>query len=69
MHEQTTSGYRHGHQDLPHYTSQAGGVVVSPSYMDYMAGYPPKPLHYWDLVEYADLHHPWVLLKCFGQVC
>ena len=47
MQEQTTSGYRHGHQDLPHYTSQAGGVVVSPSYMDYMANYPPKPPPYW----------------------
>ena len=47
MQEQTTSGYRHGHQGLPHYTSQAGGVVVSPSYMDYMASYSPKPPPYW----------------------
>ena len=49
MRGQTTSGYRHGHQGLPPYTSQAGGLVVSPSYMDYdyMAGYSPKPHLYW----------------------
>ena len=33
----------HGRQGLPPYTSQA----VSPSYIDYMAGYPPEPPPSW----------------------
>ena len=51
MQGQTTSGFTHSRQGLLPYTltSQAGGVVVSPSphlgrrLPDYTAGYPPNP--------------------------
>ena len=36
----------HGRQGLPPYTSR-GGMEVSPSYIDYMAGYPPEPPPSW----------------------
>ena len=36
----------HGRQGLPPYTSR-GGMAVSPSYIDYMAGYPPEPPPSW----------------------
>ena len=55
MQGQTTSGFTHSRQGLLPYTltSQAGGVVVSPSphlgrrLPDYTAGYPPNPPPSW----------------------
>ena len=37
----------HARQGLPPYTSRGGRMAVSPSYIDYMAGYPPEPPPSW----------------------
>ena len=36
----------HSRQGLPPYTTRSG-IAVSPSYIDYMAGYPPEPPPSW----------------------